>query len=413
MSTTLDPPVPTTRYIETSLLVMSFSFGWFLFGSGAIVPRLQDEYDINRTVASLHSVAMAVATVGVAVAIVPVLRRIRRGGALAFGGAAMALGAVFVVVAPSLGPVGLGLSILGFACAGGGSALVSTGTTGVVDARHGPRAGSVLSAVHGVGAVAGVAAPLVIGAGIALGLTWRPGFLIHSVLMAGALVLFARVWSHEDLRAGPPPAAVDAGPPTPMPLRFWIILVVVMSGVGLEFAFTVWAGDLLVERTAMSAAAATAVIAGVVGGMAIGRLALSRAARRVSPGTVMSVACVVVLVGWSLVWTATLASVSSAPLAVSGLIVSGVGIGAFFPLGVAWLVAESLGRPEAASARLTIGAGVASGIAPFALGAAADQVGVHTAFVLVPVVVAIAIATLAVLARGQSADVRLATVAET
>ena len=47
-------------------------------------------------------------------------------------------------------------------------------------------------------------------------------------------------------------------------------------------------------------------------------------------------------------------------------------------------------------------AGLASGIAPFVLGALADHIGVHTAFLLVPVLLAAAAAGVLVSPRDQA-----------
>ena len=46
------------------------------------------------------------------------------------------------------------------------------------------------------------------------------------------------------------------------------------------------------------------------------------------------------------------------------------------------------GRPDRGAGRVSFAAGLASGAAPFALGALADRTGTHTAFLLVPVLLA-------------------------
>lgn len=401
--------------VTGALLVVSLAFGWLLFGSGPVIPRLQAEYDISRTVASLHSVAFAVGNVAAALFTVAIMRRTRRGGAIVVGLAGMAVGAVAITAGPSLGGAGLATSVVGFGLAGAAGTLVSTGTAAIVDARHGAASGGVLSAIHGTGAIAGLLAPLAIGATIAVGLTWRTGLAVHVLLAAVGIALVVPLLEDPHLREGPPAAvsgvaargsgAGARGSGGAMPVRFWVILVVLMAGIACEFAFGVWSGDLLLERTPLGPAGSTASVSGVIAGMAVGRLLLARVAGRAGAGRVLLIASAVVAVGWVMVWSATLASVGSAWLAVTGLVVSGLGIGAFFPIGMAWLIRESLGRPEAAVARLNVGGGAASGLMPFALGFAADRVGVHTAFLLVPAVVGVAVIALLTLhgrARQQS-----------
>lgn len=90
--------------------------------------------------------------------------------------------------------------------------------------------------------------------------------------------------------------------------------------------------------------------------------------------------------GSLLFWSAT-----TAWLALSGLLVMGcLGIAVQFPLSVARAIAAAEGRPDQANARLSIGAGLAIGLAPFLRGFLADQVGTRRAFLTVPVLLVLA-----------------------
>src|SRR2546423_14481198 len=75
-------------------------------------------------------------------------------------------------------------------------------------------------------------------------------------------------------------------------------------------------------------------------------------------------------------------------LAVVGLVVLGLGDSVHFPLGIALVVAHSDGQPDLAVSRSSYAASLAFGVSPFALGALADGVGPHTAFLLVPLFLA-------------------------
>jgi hypothetical protein len=57
------------------------------------------------------------------------------------------------------------------------------------------------------------------------------------------------------------------------------------------------------------------------------------------------------------------------------------------------------GRPDIATAAASAAAGVAIGVAPFALGSLADAFGTGRAFLLVPVMLAVAAAALVVAIR--------------
>jgi fucose permease len=149
--------------------------------------------------------------------------------------------------------------------------------------------------------------------------------------------------------------------------------------IGVEFCLTFWAADELRDRAGASSAAATAGITAIVGGMFAGRLLGGRLALRVPPGRLLLAAVAVTLAGFAGFWFST------APVpAMAGLVVVGLGIALQYPLGTVRAVAASGGRPDRAAGRLTIAAGLASGIAPFALGALADSIGTHGAFLLVP-----------------------------
>ena len=104
------------------------------------------------------------------------------------------------------------------------------------------------------------------------------------------------------------------------------------------------------------------------------------------PETVMIGALVIAGVGFSLAWVAT-----SAALILIGFAVAGLGIGLLWPLGISRAIRASAGRNDRASALASVAAALASGIAPFALGALADRVGVHTAFLIVPTLIIAAI----------------------
>jgi MFS family permease len=81
-------------------------------------------------------------------------------------------------------------------------------------------------------------------------------------------------------------------------------------------------------------------------------------------------------------------------IAAAGLLVTGLGLALQFPLSISRLMAVSAGRLDAATGWASLGAGLASGIAPFVLGALADHVGPHRGFLLVPCLLALALVML-------------------
>ena len=115
--------------------------------------------------------------------------------------------------------------------------------------------------------------------------------------------------------------------------------------------------------------------------------------------TLLYAAILTATVGFTIFWLA-----ETAVLGLPGLVVCGLGIALFYPLGIARAIEASEGRPDQASARAGIGAALAAGAGPFLLGAVADVVGLHLALLVIPILLAVAAAGVRI---GQRRPVRL------
>jgi fucose permease len=142
---------------------------------------------------------------------------------------------------------------------------------------------------------------------------------------------------------------------------------------------------MLHQRTDLSRAAASASVTALVAGMFLGRAAGGWLALRHPVDRLLYGALALNAVGFAVFWGST-----SGPVAVTGLLLCGLGVALYFPLGLARSIAASDGRPDHASARVGIGAALASGVGPFALGALADAYGIHTAMLIVPALLVVA-----------------------
>jgi MFS family permease len=94
---------------------------------------------------------------------------------------------------------------------------------------------------------------------------------------------------------------------------------------------------------------------------------------------------VIALIGWTGTWLAV-----SGWAALLGLFVTGLGLAAHYPIGATIVFAAAPGQEDQAAGLLSIGAGVAVGVGPFALGALADAFSIHLAFLVIPVLLVIA-----------------------
>ncbi len=116
--------------------------------------------------------------------------------------------------------------------------------------------------------------------------------------------------------------------------------------------------------------------------MVIGRSLGTPVTRAIADRTkIVSLSCCVALVGFTLFWTGGGVVASAA-----GAVVTGLGIALLYPVTIAALMRARPADPDGASARGTLASGVAIGGAPFLLAAVSDQVGLHTAFLIVPVI---------------------------
>ena len=377
-------------------------WGWLLYSFNPSVPLLADDLGISDAQAGLHGTAMAVGAI-LAAFITPRLVRGRgRRPALVASATIITVGVVALVLAPTLA---WSLTAI-FVLALGGNAAISASQPGLA-IRHGRKSSAVLTEANGVGSAVGLVGPLAVGACVAVGWGWRPAVLLTAVLALVCLVMVSRVpvggaMTPAHAEVAPAPVASGAGRRLGA-VPAWCFLATLVAAVGVEFATTYWATGLVIQQTGAGAGIAAATTAGLVLGMTVIRFVVGPLSLRITPASLLAGAFVVAIGGWSILWTAT-----TPAIAMVGLVVSGLGYGALYPLSVALLLATAPHRPDATQAKATLAAGVAIGIAPFALGALADQFGTHQAFLLVPVVALVG--GVAALVGGRA--VRRAVVAE-
>ncbi len=343
-------------------------YGWFLYGFGPALTLLRDEQGFTRTVAGLHGTALAVGALLSALTVAALVSRFGRVTMIWTGLVIVCLGILLFTSLTAL-PATLGGAFL---CSFGGSYIV-TCTATVLAALHGPSGPAAITEANAVAAGVGAVSPLAVGLAFALG-SWRPALLVL-LPVVGVLAFLSR---SVPLPADRGPRRGD-GAGTRLSRHFWVTWLVVTAGIAVEFCLTLWAADMLAQRTTLSAAGASAAVTALVAGMCVGRVVGGRLALRLPVDRLLYGAIVLNAFGFALFWLST-----DAALAVLGLLGCGLGIALYFPLGLSRAIAASDGQPDRASARVGIGAAVASGAGPFILGALADATTIHTAMLVVP-----------------------------
>jgi fucose permease len=394
-------PVRLQRDRVTVALYAHFvAWGWLLYSFSPSVPLLAREMAITKAQAGLHGTAMAAGTVVTALISARLVERFGRratlllaSGLLAGGVLALVSGSTLAVTLPSAAVIAVG-----------GTLLISAAQP-ALSLHHREASAAAVVEANGVGSLFGLLAPLAVGASVAAGWGWRPAVAVTIGLAAIAALLIgslpgtgalgssrvpqpapgdARAEAQADGTAPVAPDTTDAPAVRGFSGTYWFFWVGMLVAVAIENATTFWAADLLVTQTGADAGIATGALAGLVAGMSVSRFVVGPMSMRRAPEKLLILAFGLAAVGWLILWSAP-----TTALALVGLVVTGLGYGAQYPLAIALLLRASQGRPDKAQARSMLGSGVAVGIAPFLLGALADQVGSHSAFVLVPVLIVI------------------------
>ena len=370
-------------------------YGFFIYSFGPTVPLLREDQGTSRAVSGLHGTALAVGAIVSGLLFARLSQRVGRGRLMSGGLVGVAAGILLYVSADVLA-----LTLLGaFICGTCGSTVVNA-TAPVLTDHHGQAGPASISEGNALATASGAVAPLVVGAAVAVGLGWRAGMLVTLLGIAAVMLLGRGI-------AVPDPRAAVTTNHARLPRSFWMAWAVLVLCIGVEFSVTVWASDLLRQRLGMVAATASASLTAVIVGMTLGRVIGARLMLRHSLERLLLLALGVAAVGFAVLWTA-----SAVGIAVLGLFVLGLGMGAHYPLSISRAIAFSSGRPDLAAGRASIGAGLAIGTAPFVLGALADAYGTRTAFLLVPILLgtaaAILLATGSVVSGSRHGEGRLA-----
>ncbi|MFF4806795.1 MFS transporter [Micromonospora chersina] len=374
-------------------------WGFFLYGFGPVVPLLRDEQGTSAAVAGLHSTGIAVGALAGGALFAPAARRLGRGPAIWLGLAGVAAG---VTALGLLHP--LPATIAAVAVIATFGMMVISGVSVVLTAHHGPAAPAALTEANAACAGMGILAPLVIGATVDAGLGWRPVMAVEVGLIT--LVALAALTFRVRLPKADTAVAAAADPSRPildthrssrtetvqdlghrarLPRAYWIAWVLMSVTGSIEVCLSLWTADVLRTHAGLTAGGASAAVAAIVCGMFVGRLAGGRLALRWPPVPLLLAALTVSLAGFALFWSAPVGW-----LAVTGLVVLGLGNALHYPLAISIALAAAGPAADKAAGWASYSMGVGFGIAPVALGWVADGVGPHLAFLLLPGFIAVA-----------------------
>ena len=358
-----------------------FLFAWFNYAVGSTNALLRDEQGVSRTLSGLHSTGLAGAGIVAGLASSHLVMRLGRGRVLRLASLGMAVG-----VATYTWPgAPLPLSLLGVVIIGFFGTMIVVAVNAFILAYQGQAGPASLTEANALASIAGLLAPLAVGIAAATFLGWRVGLLVVILGLVGI-----EIWRGRSTRA------FDAGEAqqvehhgTRLPRRVYWTFVFILCVIGVEFSTVYWSADLLRDQAGFGPAAAAASLVAVTGGMAVGRIVGARLAQRMPSERLLRDSVLISLAGFVLLWVT-----AQGWLILLGMFVLGLGMSVHWPLGVARAVHASGGMNDRASAITGVWASSAIAILPFVLGALADAVGIHGAFLILPALLTIALAIL-------------------
>jgi fucose permease len=343
--------------------------GFWLNGLGPALPLLQHDLHTSRSAVAAYPSMFALGLVSIGLVAPNLDRPRRRHGAFVLSLVAMAGGAI--ILCTGLAP---GLSLVGALAMGSGAAVIVALVPALGTDAEGAGAAGLLSRANALASAAGLLAPLLLGGAIAIGIGWQTGYLVFPLIMVLALLLALRRRVLPDAGS----AGVDVPSSEQPSARLWISLLLSVS---VEFCMVFWAASYLRDNLGLRSATATVLAAAFLAGMAIGRAAVAAVAQLTKTlEATIKLAASIALGGFVIFWAADVAW-----LATIGLAGTGLGIALLYPVTVARYVHAAGQRSTRASARAALASGLAIGVAPFLLALISGAVGLHLAYLLVPV----------------------------
>jgi MFS family permease len=298
-------------------------------------------------------------------------------------GSAVALGAIFLIISANI------LFLVGSTFfMGMFSGLMQCLLQARLAEHHQERRTIALTEANVMASAGAVLAPLFIGGFQSTGAGWRLAILCAPTLFVGSALYFRRMAVPREASAARERPVASGS----FPLAFWLYWLVLICSVAVEWSIIVWSA-LTLEKSGVPVSVATMLVSLFFVAEMGGRLLGSRVARRASGPALLLTSLALTALGFGFFWLCPLAVVK-----IGGLLLAGLGVANLYPLSLAIALGTVPGRMGVASARLSLGGGLATLAAPLALGWLAGQLGIQLAYGIIPLLLALAV-TLTVLAN--------------
>ena len=400
-SLTRNDPGTRPAYHRDRVTQMLFA-GLFGFGVlnailGPALPYLRAEQHLSYLPGALYQLAFAVGGGLAGLLAIRIEGRLGRGVTIRFGLAAAAVAGLAVGYGDAIEitvPAAFFMGLFGT------SALVRMWAA-LADA-HGPRRTVAMTEGEVTVSLGGIVVPLMIAGVAATALTWRfafvvAGLVIITVVLAMRAVRIPRSASVTS-PARPPRAADPPARSSPVPT-----LVIVFAIVALEFSLSFWLASYLNTSVGIGRGAAVLMVSGLYAGNLTGRLVASGLARRASSERLLGASLILALVGLPILLTAR-----DAVVAAVGIALTGIAIGAMFPLTSSIHVGVSSRNADGAIGQVLGIAAIGQILGPLAVAAIAQAAGLRVGLLILPGLVLLAVSGLDGHHRQHGLEQRLA-----
>lgn len=357
---------------------------------GPLMPFLRSELNLSYTLGGFLPAALAA---GLIVSGVTSDWLVHRGSRrMVFWSGAAGLSASVALLALSHSFELALLAVLGM---GVGSSLTQVMIQALLSDHHDERRAIAITEANVAASLSATLTPVVIGSLQSAGIGWRTiPFLV--VLFLGSLAI---AFLGQPIPEGATAQTQSAGTSGHLPVGFWLYWTVLFFLVAVEMAVVVWATDFLDSVAGLTRTNAVLGFSAFPAAMLIGRIAGSRLTRKWPSQTLLVVALLVALAGFPVFWLARLPALN-----ILGLFITGLGIANHYPLTLSLAIGVAGKQSNRASARVSLGVGIALFTAPLLLGWLADQISLQSAFGMVIVLM---IAAFAIVINNQRISTRI------
>ena len=343
-------------------------------GFGPALPLLQSDQGTSAAVAGLHGTALGIASIIAGYLNAPLVHRFGRYRTSWIGLLIFNIGGLGFVIFPD--PI---LTIPSMLIAGIGISTTINNTIAFISNHYPDHQTRAVSQNNAVNSGFGLLGTILIGIIASTAISWRLGLLISIPYAIALYLLGGRQFKPEHI------PDIEGRQRGSLPRKYWWAWLGLLFTISAEFAIAYWAAALLRERTGISPSTATALIFAYALGMVIGRWFGTYLFPKLDPDRRLQIMLMIQALGFLALWVSEITIIS-----VLALFVIGLGTSLQFILTTLRMLKFGAEKSDLAIGKSSLAAGIAIGASPFLLGLLADSVGISSAFLVVPVFIALA-----------------------